>query len=401
MSEAPHTEKSIAGMAPREKILSAAAVAFSDRGYHSTSIAEICSESGVDIRTFAELFTTKYELFREVAFSTSANMLKATEGISGTEPRQAKAAVQHILAELARSSIATRAVGGFYRTQSRNLEPDDLAQLFGNLAELRRRIREPLLIYRPELSVQDANALAAAALSTIASITIHPTSLPDAKIFTLLTVSAQRMLESDPTSSIVNGSTLSATPVTWQSDTSERGSVLAVGVQQLYDRGYDSVTLESIAAQSGLSVEAVQSHFATTSDLLLAACNAGFDALQRDTERALACSSKPREVLGALSHAYVQHYFEDPHVMTIFLADGRNLDDENRRSMLQMQEYTIGRWASTLLEIRPELSPSEATFIVFAALSVVADLGILFRWKNDDELKTLIERCVLTLVALR
>src|SRR5690606_24358380 len=104
MSEAPQTEKSIAGMEPREKILGAAAVAFSARGFHATSIAEICSESGVDIRTFAEYFPTKYDLFREVTFTTSVNMLKATEGITATEPRQAQAAVQRLLAELSRSS---------------------------------------------------------------------------------------------------------------------------------------------------------------------------------------------------------------------------------------------------------------------------------------------------------
>lgn len=401
MSEAPHTEKPIAGMEPREKILGAAAVAFSDRGFHATSIAEICSESGVDVRTFAEHFPTKYELFREVTFTTSVNMLKATDGITATEPRQAQAAVQRMLAELSRSSIATRASGGFYRSQSRFLEPNDLVHLFGNLAELRRRLREPLLVYRPELSERDADTLAAAALSTIASITIHPTNLPDAKILTLLTVSAQRMLDSDPTASIVNGATFAATPVGWKSDMSERGLALAAGVRLLYMRGYHAVTLDDIATESGLSSAAVQSHFATTSDLLLESCLDGYAALRIDTEFALTCSSKPREVLGALSHAYVQHYFEDPQVMTIFLADGRNLEDENRRTMLGMQEYTIGRWVATLLEIRPELSPAEATFIVFGALSIVADLGMLYRWNDDEELKSRIERCVLTLVALR
>lgn len=401
MSEAPQTEKSIAGMEPREKILGAAAVAFSARGFHATSIAEICSESGVDIRTFAEYFPTKYDLFREVTFTTSVNMLKATEGITATEPRQAQAAVQRLLAELSRSSIATRASGGFYRTQSRYLEPNDLAHLFGNLAELRRRLREPLLIYRPTLSERDADMLAAAALSTIASITIHPTSLPDAKILTLLTVSAQRMLDSDPTASIVNGPTFGATAIGWQSDTSERGLALAAGVRLFYLRGYHAVTVDDIATEAGVSPATVESHFATTSDLLLEACLNGYESLRLDTEHALNYSTKPREVLGALSHAYVQHYFEDPQVMTIFLADGRNLEDENRRTMLGMQEYTIGRWASTLLEIRPELTPAEATFIVFGALSIVADLGMLYRWNNDDELKSRIERCVLTLVALR
>lgn len=381
------------------RLLDAAAHAFATRGYNCTSVEEVCSEAGVDARTFAQHFTDRYDLFRSVVFATTRSLLKATDGIESNDPRQARTTLQRLIDSSVKVTIDTRATGGFYRSEYRYLSPEDSEVLRAQIGELRRRIREPLMLLRPLLSEEEANLLAAASQSVIASITIHPTSLPAPKLQTLLGVTAMRLLLSEPAEPD-SCRAMAASPVGWQSDTSERGRLMAAAIDLCFTRGYRDVTMADVAQRAELPEHTALSHYASLSDLLTAACLNGYDALRLDLEVASSSNITPRDTLLALSRAYSRHYFADYKLMTIYLADARNFDDDNRAAMLELQDESVVRFTAALLDVRPELSKVEATFLTFASMSLVSDLGRLIRWNGDPVLMSKIEKCASIVMAL-
>jgi len=392
----------------RERILAAATVAFAARGYHHTSIEEICSESGVDSRSVLQQFPDKYELFREVVIGAADTQLRAAVAAAGpaTDARQARTALLRVVEAVARSSIGSRASGGFYRGESRYLEPEHLQQLRELLTELRRHVREPLRRLRPTLSETDAELLSGAALSAIASITIHPTTLPEPKILTLLTVSAMRILESEPATAddapqAASRRAPDSLPSRWMLDTSARGTILAAAIDLFHRKGFNAVTIDDIAETIGIIPEQVAQHFPTTSDILRDACLDGYRALDATMQRALTRSELAIDTLAALSRGYVHHSFADTELMSVFLNDARNLADDNQETMLELQRGFIEHWVRALQQVRPELSAPETQFLVFAGLSIVNDLGRLTQWVDDPLTKAKIEKLVLAAMANR
>lgn len=405
MSDPTRTTASPAQDEQRALIISAAMAAFAARGYHAASMEEICSEAGIDGRSVSALFPAKYGLFREVVLTVADQILRVTDAAATpvADQREARAALTRIIESVAHISIATRASAGFYRSESRYLEADDLLEMRSRLAELRRRVREPLMRLRPTLSEADAGLIATAALSTIASITTHPTTLPTAKMHTLLVVSAMRLLDSDLTTapSPTPGTVAehAVTPPTWASDTSPRGIVLAAAIRLFYSRGYNAVTVSDVAEAAGMSAEQVTAQFASTSEMLRDACLDGSAAVTRKFENALRPSAVPRETLAALSCTYVRHSFSDPQTMTVYLAEARNLADEHRASLVGQQREFVTHWVGALRAVRPELSVPEASVLVFAGLSVATDLGSLTRWQQDDATMAKIAKLVLCAMA--
>src|SRR5690606_36065177 len=150
------------------------------------SVEEVCSEAGVDAQTFSIHYDDKYALFKEVVLANAREMVRATDGIETNDPRQARSVITRIIENATRVAIATRATGGFYRSEHRYLLREDARELSRLIGELHRRVRQPLMLHRPKLTEDDATLMAAAAFSFIASITIHATSLPAPKVQTLL-----------------------------------------------------------------------------------------------------------------------------------------------------------------------------------------------------------------------
>lgn len=382
---------------PRTRLRIAAAGVFAQRGYNEASIEEVCSEAGVDAETFAAEYGDKYTLFKEVVHATSRAMVRATDGIETSDPRQARSVITRIIDSATKVAIATRATGGFYRSEHRYLQRDDARELSGLIGELHRRVREPLMLHRPKLTHDDATLMAAAAFSVIASITIHATTLPAPKVHTLLTVTAMRLLDSDPTS-IDTHPDRPATRPTWHDDTSKEGQLLKSAVDLCFVRGYRAVTIDDVAEAAEINVEWARRQ--SLSDILSRGCLNGFDALQQDTDRALATSGSARDTLLGLCRAYVRHYMLDYKLMTIYLADARNFDDGNRETMLALQDRSITIWTDAMRDARPELSHTEATFLAFAAMSLVSDLARMLRWKNDAETSGKIEKFACMVMAL-
>ncbi|MCW4384173.1 TetR family transcriptional regulator [Salinibacterium sp. SYSU T00001] len=384
----------------RGRIIDAAARTFAARGYMRATLHEICSDAGVGMQELSAEFPDKYELFAETVLSTTAATLSASDHASGEvrDSRQARSQIAAVIEATARIMIARRDSSGFYRAEVRHLHPDHREENRALLTELQKRIVRPLAVMRPELSRDERSLIAAAAHSALASITIHPTTLPEPKILTLLTTAAMRVVDSAPATSadVIDGPTLH---FPWKTEDAPRWRIHRAAIALFAERGFDAVTMDDIAASSGEPREAIEREFGTTFDILYAGCLEGHLELARINRDALALPGGPRAVLAALCHNYVRHSFEEPDGMTVFLNDGRRLQGEQLDHMLRMQTETVGYWVRTLLEARPELSTPEASFLVFAGLSIVNDLGRALEWQRGELTEARIERLVLAVMA--
>lgn len=398
MSDTTHIGTSAADLRSRIRFAAARILAESS-AVTAVSVEDVCSTLGIDTDTFTTEYPDSYELYREVIFQTTDNMLKATDALTSSDARQSRTIVARIIEECTRVAVAERATAGLYRSEYRYLRRDDADTLSRNLTTLRRRIAEPLMLHRPRLSTHEADILAAAALSAISSITVHPTDLPGPKLQTLLSVTALRLLDSEPATT--EPSEALPASARWSRDTSTpEGRLRAAAIDLCFERGIRRVTLDEVAAIAGVDTMTARALYPTLSRLLGEACVQGHEALAAATHDAIAASTTPRDTLALLSGMFVEHYVADYKVITLFFSDGRHLSPDIRARMVELQTTAMDAWSSTLREVRPELSDVEARFLIFAALNLVGDLGRHLNWQFHRADMRRMEKCANVVMAL-
>lgn len=385
----------------RERVITAAYTLFDARGYSVATMEEVCSEACLDSETVTRIFPTKYSLFRECMLSTARDFLAATD-IAASVPqdsRQARATLLATIESLARAYIARRTSGGFIRGEHRYLDADDQRELRDIHETIHSRIAALLQRVRPTVSPDDIDLLARAAASTLGSVMAQPTVLPDQKLQTLLTVSAMRLLESESALTAQTGTFGPIRYPSWVTDDSNEGRVLGAAIELIYRNGFSAVSFEDIARETGFPAAAIQQRAGSTPDLLSAAFATGGGTLRNALLGAAeAAAPLPRNVLLALSHTYVEHVFLDPKLMSVFILDAHHLPPQHAAYAMELHKEFMDGWLECILAIRPELAAAEATFLVYAALRIVEDIGSHTGWEYDDEMMAKIERLVVATV---
>lgn len=386
--------------APTTSVISAAARVFAAQGYLRTTLDDIAAAAGSSSDDFQRHAPDKYTLFSHSVLGAARTLLQASDHhvAEVRDSRQARAQLTAVIEASARATIAQRNASGFYRSEVRHLRPDDRAENAAMVEEVQARIRQPLSIMRPELEPIELDILAAASQSAVASITIHPTDMPEQKILTLLTTAAMRVLDSSP----VRPSEVAPTRdlhLPWQHDDSPRSRIQRAAMKLFARSGFATVTADDVAAASGLSADVIEREFGDLTGLLLETCTVGHAELRRMDDDVLSTAETPRDALIGFSCNYVHYSFEEPDGMTTFLNDGRRTPGENQQAFLQMQATTVSNWVRALLGIRPELSLPEAKFLVFAGMCIVNDLGRKLNWQRDELTETRIQRVVLAAMA--
>lgn len=62
----------------------------------------------------------------------------------------------------------------------------------------------------------------------------------------------------------------------------------------------------------------------------------------------------------------------------MYYTEFQHVPVEERTVLRNIQRLSVEEWARLLREVRPELSPAEARFLVHAAFALVVDLGRTF-----------------------
>ena len=361
----------------KRRIEEAAALAFAQHGYHAVGMQDIAAAVGISAPALYRHFPNKYALFVRTAFTLAHRLVEDTDAAAALPldtPDDARAALDALVEAVIATTVELRATGGIYRWEGRYLEPDDRELLTSEFRTLRRRFEAAHAVHRPAVEEADRRLLVLAALSAIASITAHHTTVAARTLRALLAGAAWRALDGSlPAPDSVDAAPAPAPDAEVSAEQGRRAQLIDAAIRQFAARGYNEATIEDIAVAVDLTPSGVYRHFDGKSALLLAACDRAAVSLERAVLRAREEAASPSELMHGLVRAYVAHTFGNLELTRVYFSEIANLAPDEQRRLRALQRAHVADWVAVLQAVRPELGGREAAVLVHAGLGVVAD----------------------------
>ncbi|SDL30439.1 TetR/AcrR family transcriptional regulator [Streptomyces indicus] len=369
------TAEPIAATRPRNRkqlIVEAAGRVFSERGYHAASMEEIAAAVGITATALYRHFPNKYALFAECANVMVDRLVAALDELP------AEADTAQVLGAVTQVAVEHRASGGLYRWEARYLHAADRQLLKRKFAWVVGRVSEAV---RREHPLPEEELRAVAALGAIGSVTQHHNAIARRRLEDVLLSSALRVAATTPAAyaQAPRPVELPAPPV----PRTRRAQILAAAIPLFARDGFAKVTNGQIAQAVGIAPSALYRHYATKTDILVAACLQAAGLLAQAVERSLDEVSEPREAVGALAAAYVGYSFEHTALTSVAEAEVAGLPDELRQPVILAQREHIAVWEQQLLLARPELDTRQARVLVHAGFGVVVEAGRQLRRQDS------------------
>ncbi|PZU02617.1 MAG: TetR family transcriptional regulator [Gordonia sp. (in: high G+C Gram-positive bacteria)] len=373
----------------RDQIIRVAAESFSQRGYFATGVDQIAGEVGISGPALYRHFPNKYALFSETVRTLGADLERAVEVVPEL-PGDPEQELRLLITELTRTTIDNRSRGALYRWEARYLTQPDRQALGEMVGRMHTRFATPLGKMRPELTESnptvtgrlntDARYLSGSLLSVIGSITTHRASLPRKRIEAIIMSAAMTVARTElpPVEAPVGDA--AAGPV-GMAMASKREALLTEAIRLMRGRGFHDVTMEEIGAAVGMNQSGVYRHFDTKVAMLTAAFQRASERLTAGISDALAESATPREALDNLVSRYVEMSFVNSDLLNLYLSEIGSVPDPLRAELRDQQRRNVEEWAQLVVQIRPDLNPVEARYLVHAATNTVLDLG---NWERYD-----------------
>ncbi|CAM2851534.1 TetR/AcrR family transcriptional regulator [Skermania piniformis] len=355
------------------QILRVAARAFSERGYHPVGVDEIAAEVGISGPALYRHFANKYALFVAAAESSAQTLVDAARaGDDPTRPPDLRLAA--IVDALVAITIENRRVGALYRWERRYLEPADRNRIREVYDQLNEVVAEPLRQLRPDLADADVVMLAAAALSTIGSISGHRTNLPTSRMQQLLADLCHAVLRTRLSPAPTEPASCTGPP--GLAVTAKQERVLVEAIRVFGQRGYYDASMEEIGEAAGVNASSVYRYYPSKSALLAAAFYRSNDRVRQVITDALAESGSPAEAAANIAARYAALTFAHPHLVSVYFAEFGNLPTPQQDELRSLQRQNVGEWVHLLEQLRPA-DPAGARIRVHAALGLVVDIGRL------------------------
>ena len=110
--------------------------------------------------------------------------------------------------------------------------------------------------------------------------------------------------------------------------------------------------------------------------------------------------TEPRQALTLLIDAYVATSFANPELAAVYYTERVNLTPADQTLLHNVQLSTIDSWVRLLTAARPSLTPTQARFLVHAAMALVVDLGRMGGSENSGQQSAYTQACVRKLMEL-
>ncbi len=373
----------------RAQIAAEAAAAFGSYGYHGVSMEDIAGRLGISSAALYRHYPSKYDLFRAAVLNLGQQLVDCTDLPATDSDEDALLRVMHALIDV---TLANRESGGLYRWQARYLRQPDQTRVNNQLKIVNRRIQQPLIARRPTLSSSQRWMTSAALLSVIGSVVDHRVRMAADRIRDVLVDTGSGILAAElpkPDDPLPNP----ARPRLF-SDAGVYEQLLHASMVLFNRRGYRQTSMEQIAAVVGMSASGIYRYFTGKGDILSTAMRRAADRISSELSMVLGAGSDPRSVLERLIEAYVALSFANPELASVYYAERVNLRPADELLLRNVQRSTIDSWVRLLTSVRPELSATQARFLVHAALALVVDVGRLVHY--DDSAHS--QACVRTLM---
>lgn len=346
----------------KQQILTQARDLFVELGYHNVTMSAIAERVGIAPSALYRHFANKMVLLEAVIEDSFSDLPLPSGDLS----------LQDVLSETSAIAVA-RPLGVLWSREARHL-PEQSREA------VRATLRRSALSYvrliaqeRPELSQAQADLLAWAIQSVMASPSYRSVRISAAEHVAALTAASLAILRAplpSPAEQIPaeqdradRRGRPALTPV------SRRERLLLAAMRLFAERGYQETALDDIGAAAEVTGPNLYSYFDSKAAVLRAVMERGTHALWLDLQDALRASCDPREALAVVAAGYVRLRPGMPNV-------GRQLTgepdvDEIARSY--QREY-VAEWVGLLRHARPELDQRTARLLVHIAIAVADDL---------------------------
>ncbi|APE33204.1 TetR family transcriptional regulator [Nocardia mangyaensis] len=356
------------------QIMRAAARAFSARGYYPVGVDEIAAEVGISGPALYRHFANKYALLVAAA-EEGARGLRDVARAADDPALPPAARLDALLTAVAEHNIDIRREAGLYRWERRYLEREDRVRIRAFYRELEAMVAAPIAELRPEASPDDVTLLAVGALSALASIAAHRTTLAHTRMLALQRAMAWAIVRAElpPTPAEAEPSRQNrGLPVT-----SKREQLLTEAIRIFGRNGYHESGIEEIGAAVGINASSVYRHFDSKADLLAAAFHRTGDRLAVAIGEALAEADNRADAARRIADRYARLTFATPEIMPVYYAEFSNLPQAEQHRLRAIQRQNILEWANLL-----DGDPVEARFRVHAAIGQIIDVGRLLRFDS-------------------
>lgn len=326
----------------RAQIRAAATRLFYERGYEQVSVADVAASVNVGPSALYRHYAGKADMLYDAIDETAAAF---TTMLGDLQTRD----LEEIAATCARTALAYRRLGVLWQREARNLPEPQRALLRARMRASGARLASALAEIRPELGPDRADFLTGCVVNAMSSISFHRLQLAPERFEEVLADLALRVLrfEFDPA---VGPGLASTSPI----DLTSRRDQIAAAAAALFARhGFEAVSMDDIGAAVGIAGPSIYNHVASKQDLLYAAFERGYVVLQAAFEEAVGQTPDPAEALRRVSDSYVGLTLDHTDLITILIAEVRNLDAEHRGLTQVAQVGYIGQWVGLVQQMRP------------------------------------------------
>jgi len=362
----------------KAQIADAAARLFCALGYHRVSMEDIAAAVGVTGRALYRHFGNKEDLLGHVVSDGVARLEAAVDGLDGHD---GAAALDSITRRLASLSSDDRELGVLLQREARHLSPSARADVQARAMAVGQRVDQTLRHTRPELSTADSTLLVRSAFGALASPSYHAVALSRTRSESLLHEMAMAVFLSRAvpwTGEVTTAPRDGDAPDRAAGEgiaprASRREMLLSAAIGLFAQRGFSAVRMEDVGAAVGIAGPSIYQHFASKSDLLVAALTRGAEWLQFGMSRALQRGATPGEALERVVRSYVEFVLGHSDLMHLLLNETMYLPEAEQHSLRRVQHDYVAEWVRLLLEARPDLSEPEARFLTHGVLGIVND----------------------------
>lgn len=340
----------------RRQILAAAAALFWSEGYHRVGMADVATAVGIAPSALYRHVRGKQELLIAIL---DEHLTRIEGVVAGPDPVE----------ELAALTLERREFGLLWEREAGHLPAEESRAI-------RHRLREVAAVVAVASAEPDpatAELRAWAALSVLDSPSHHRWT-PAGDRFGDLLAGAARAVLTVPVPGAAEEAGASEHP-RGLAPTSRREALLAAATRLFGEHGYPAVGLGDIGAAAGIAGPSVYRHFATKTDLLLAALHRGNEALWLGLHHALARATDTDDALSRLAADYTAFVAANPEIVSVLVSQTIHVPAPSRDELRRSQRAYLAEWVALLTASRPDLPAAEARVLVHAALALINSLA--------------------------
>ncbi|MDD7940324.1 TetR/AcrR family transcriptional regulator [Actinomycetospora lutea] len=342
----------------RRQILAAAATLFWSEGYHRVGMADVATAVGIAPSALYRHVRGKQELLLAILDEHLARIEAVVAAPDGD-----------LVDGLAALTLERREFGLLWEREAGHLPAEESRAVRHRL----RAVAAGVAAAGAEADPANAELRAWAAMSVIDSPAHHRWTLAGDRFGDLLAGAARAVLTVPLPAASGEPETPARPP--GLAPASRREALLAAAIRLFGEQGYPAVGLGDIGATAGIAGPSVYRHFATKTDLLLAALHRGNEALWLGLHHALARAGDAEDALTRLAADYTAFVADNPEIVSVLVSQTIHLPAPHRDELRRSQRAYLAEWVALLTAARPDLPAPEARVLVHAALALINSLA--------------------------